>query len=388
MSTDTALIYSGSYQDYNFSPWHPMKPVRLLLAAELIKAYGLPNEPGSGIIEPRVATSEELMLVHDQAYIEKVKELSRPGAENAVSAGWGLGTGDNPIFPHMHEASATIAGASLLGAEKIMAGELDHGFNVAGGLHHAQRARAAGFCIYNDVAIAIAWLRKNHGLRVVYIDVDAHHGDGVQNAFYSDPEVMTISFHESGRSLFPGTGFTGEVGEGDARGTSVNLPLAPYTADNVFLEAFDELVPPLVRAFKPDVIVTQNGCDGHQEDPLTHLSLTLEGYRSIWARMHSLAHEVAGGRWLASGGGGYQAFSVVPRAWTLLMAEIAGSDLPEDLPQSWRELCRQHSGTEAPRTLTGEDLAVANSAMNEAARDVARRGVEEIRTKVFPLFNI
>lgn len=388
MSTATALIYSDSYQDYNFSPWHPMKPVRLLLTAELIKAYEVPGLANSRIIEPRIATDEELMLIHDRAYIERVKELSHPGVEKSVAVGWGLGTGDNPIFPYMHTASATITGASLLGAEKIMAGELEHAFNVAGGLHHAQRARASGFCIYNDVAVAIAWIRKNHGSRVAYIDVDAHHGDGVQNAFYSDPEVMTISFHESGRSLFPGTGFTGEIGEGDARGTSVNLPLAPYTGDDLFLGAFDELVPPLVRSFKPDVIVTQNGCDGHWEDPLTHLSLTLEGYKSIWARMHTLAHEVAGGRWLAAGGGGYQAFIVVPRAWTLLMAEMADTELPEELPQTWRELCRRHSGAEAPLTLSGEGSPATDPGVDEAARNATRKGIEEIRAKVFPIFNV
>lgn len=388
MSTATALIYSDSYQGYNFSPWHPMKPVRLLLTAELIKAYGVAPDSTSRIIEPRLATDEELVLVHDQAYIEKVKELSQPGAENTVAPGWGLGTGDNPIFPHMHEASATIAGASLLGAEKIMAGELDHAFNIAGGLHHAQRDRASGFCIYNDVALAIAWLRKNHGSRVVYIDVDAHHGDGVQNAFYRDPEVMTISFHESGRSLFPGTGFTGETGEGDARGTAVNLPLAPYTGDDLFLEAFDELVPPLVRAFSPDIIVTQDGCDGHWDDPLTHLSLTLEGYRSIWSRLHTLAHDVTGGRWLASGGGGYQAFLVVPRAWTLLMAEMAEFSVPQELPHSWRELYQRHSGAEAPETLTGEHLPDTDPVTHEAAKSALRRGVEEIRANVFPVFDL
>lgn len=385
MSNATALIYSDSYQDYNFSPWHPMKPVRLLLTAELIKAYGIMERPECGIIEPRLATSEELALVHDPVYIEKVKELSVPGADESAAMYFGLGTGDNPIFPRMHEASATIAGASILAVQKIMAGELDHAFNVAGGLHHAQRDRASGFCVYNDVALAIAWLRRYHGSRVVYIDVDAHHGDGVQNAFYGDPEVMTISFHESGRSLFPGTGFTSESGANSARGASVNLPLAPYTTDDIFLEAYDAIVPPLVRAFRPDVIVTQCGCDGHWDDPLTHLSLSLAGYRQIWQRMHDLIHEVTGGRWLAAGGGGYQAFIVVPRAWTSLMAELAGAELPEELPDSWRELCKQKSGAPVPQTLTGDEAPPIDEFTLSQAHQAASQGVAEIREKIFPL---
>lgn len=385
MSHATALIYSDNYQDYNFSPWHPMKPVRLLLTAGLIKAYGITDRENSHIIKPRLATDDELSLVHDLDYIDKVKELSVPGADDATGLHFGLGTGDNPIFPRMHEASATIAGASLLGAEKIMDSELDHAFNVAGGLHHAQHNRASGFCVYNDVAIAIAWLRQNHGARVVYIDVDAHHGDGVQNAFYDDPEVMTISFHESGRSLFPGTGFTNETGEGTARGTSVNLPLAPYTADDIFLDAYDAVVPPLVRAFHPDIIVTQCGCDGHWDDPLTHLSLTLKGYKEIWRRMHALAHEVTNGRWLAAGGGGYQAFIVVPRAWTLLMAELAGAEIPEELPQSWRDLCEEHSGSPAPATLTDEEPPAIDEQTQAVAQEAAGRAVQDIREKIFPL---
>jgi acetoin utilization protein AcuC len=361
-----------------------MKPVRLLLTAELIKAYGITKSPNCGILEPRLATDEELMLVHDRAYIDKVKELSQPGGQDVVAAGWGLGTGDNPVFPRMHEAAATITGASLLAAEKIAAGGLDHAFNLAGGLHHAQRARASGFCIYNDVAVAIAWLRRHHGLRVVYLDIDAHHGDGVQNAFYADPEVMTISFHESGRSLFPGTGFTNEAGEGKARGTAVNLPLAPYTDDDVYLEAFDALVPTLVGAFRPDVIVTQNGCDGHWDDPLTHLSLTIGGYGKLWERMHALAHEFAGGRWLAAGGGGYQAFLVVPRAWTLLMAEMAEAELPDELPESWRELCARRGGPVMPELLAADDPPQIDTGIREAARSAMLDGVAEIREKVFP----
>jgi acetoin utilization protein AcuC len=388
MSKATAFIYSESYQDYNFSPWHPMKPIRLKLTAELIDAYGMEHFPGASMVEPRIATVEELRLVHDDEYIDKVQELSLPGAQETFAAGWGLGTADNPIFFGMHQASAAIAGASLLAAEKIMSGEIDHGFNVAGGLHHAQKARASGFCIYNDMALAIKWLREKHNLRVAYIDVDAHHGDGVQNAFYSDPDVLTISFHESGHSLFPGTGYPADIGEGDAAGTAVNLPLAPYTTDDLFLAAFDQLVPPLVRAFRPDVLVTQNGCDAHWEDPLSHLSITLDGFAAIWKRLHGLAHEHTAGRLLAAGGGGYQAFSVVPRAWTLLMAELTHAELPDDLPPAWRQLCERQSGEAAPNSLRLEHPPAVDAQAYELARDAADKGVAEIKRRVFPLAGI
>ncbi|MEK6536877.1 MAG: acetoin utilization protein AcuC, partial [Actinomycetota bacterium] len=331
MTRTSALIYSDSYQDYKFSPGHPLKPERLLLTAELIKAYGLPGLPGMRIVEPRLATDEELRLVHDQAYIDKVREFSDPEIGRDYAPGWGLWTGDNPVFPRMHEASATIAGGALVAARMIMEGELDHALHVGGGLHHAHRDHASGFCIYNDVALAVAWLKRNYGVRVLYLDFDAHHGDGVQEMFYDDADVMTVSFHESGMYLFPGSGFTNEAGAGEARGFAANLPLAPGTTDDIFLEAYDELVPPLARAFKPDIIVTQNGCDAHWSDPLTHLGLTLRGFAALDRRLHELAHEVCGGRWLGSGGGGYQAYTVVPRAWTRLMAEMAGRELSEPL---------------------------------------------------------
>jgi len=385
MTGNAALIYSDSYMGYNFSPWHPMKPVRLQLTAELIKAYGLPEEAGLSIVEPRLATDAELGLIHDQSYIDKVRELSDPGAAQTYAPGWGLGTGDNPVFPHMHEASATIAGGALEAARLIMEGEQDHVFHVGGGLHHAQRAQASGFCVYNDVALAAAWLRKNYGARVLYLDFDAHHGDGVQAAFYDDPDVMTVSFHESGMYLFPGTGFTSETGAAEGRGFAVNLPLAPETTDDILLEAYDALVPQLARAFGPDIIITQNGCDGHWSDPLTHLSYTLGGFAALGNRLHGLVHEVCGGRWLGSGGGGYQAYTVVPRAWTRLTAEMADAELPEPLPESWRELCGRYAGNEVPLTLTGDEPPATEPAVLENARNLARKGTAELKENIFPL---
>ncbi|MHB8792858.1 MAG: acetoin utilization protein AcuC [Thermoleophilia bacterium] len=384
----SALIYSDSYIGYDFSPWHPMKPVRLQLTAELIKAYGLPDLPDRRmrIVEPRLATDQELALIHDPAYIDKVRELSHPDVDKDYAPGWGLGTGDNPVFPGMHDASATIAGGALVGAGMIMEGELDHVLHEGGGLHHAQHARASGFCIYNDVALAAAWLRKKYDARVLYLDFDAHHGDGVQEAFYDDSAVLTVSFHESGMYLFPGTGFTNETGAGEGRGYAVNLPLAPGTTDDIFLEAYDALVPELARMFQPDIIITQNGCDGHWSDPLTHMGLSLAGYATLGHRLHELVHEVAGGRWLGSGGGGYQAYTIVPRAWTRLMAEMADTELPEPLPESWRELCGRYAESEVPLTLTGDEPPVADPKVIDNARDLARKGAAEIREAVFPLY--
>ena len=399
MPGDCAIIYSDAYQKYELSLWHPMKPVRLMLTAELIKAYGLTGNRANGkgavdrgavqVIEPRLASDSELALVHDKAYIDKVRELSAPGARDADGMSWGLGTGDNPIFEEMHDASATIAGGALVAANAIMEDEVAHAFHFGGGLHHAHRARASGFCVYNDVAIAAAYLEQQHDARVLYLDFDAHHGDGVQERFYDDHRVMTVSFHESGRHLFPGSGFPGQIGEGKGAGYTVNLPLEPGTTDEIFLKAYDDLVPPLARAFRPDVIITQNGCDAHWDDPLTHLALTISGFQELARRQHELAHEVCGGRWLASGGGGYQAFSVVPRAWTAHTAAMAEVELDEELPGSWRELCEQRSGAVAPRYLTRDDQAPqVDRATLDLAHDAANAGTIEIRESVFPILGM
>ncbi len=236
------------------------------------------------------------------------------------------------------------------------------------------------------MALAAAYLKKRYGARVLYLDFDAHHGDGVQECFYSDPRVMTVSFHESGRHLFPGSGFTSQTGEGEGKGYSVNLPLEPGTTDEIFLQAYDELVPPLARAFKPDVIITQNGCDAHWDDPLTHLALTISGFQELARRQHQLVHEVCGGRWLASGGGGYQAYSVVPRAWTAHTAAMADVKLDEVLPESWRQQCEQRSGAAAPRYLTRDDRTPAiDRATLDRARDAVAAGTAEIRKTVFPI---
>jgi acetoin utilization protein AcuC len=278
----------------------------------------------------------------------------------------------------MHEAGALVVGASLVAAEEVAEGRLDHAFNAAGGLHHAMPSRASGFCVYDDPAVAIAWLLRRGVERIAYVDVDVHHGDGPQAVFYTDPRVLTVSIHESGEYLFPGTGFVSERGAGEAEGTKVNVPLPPGTGDHAWLEAFGEVVPPLVRRWRPDVLVTQLGCDTHQTDPLAHLLLTTRAYREAAAVLHELAHEAAGGRWVATGGGGYQWARVVPRAWTLYFAEMCEAELPDHLPESWIE--------EAERAVRGEvPVTFSEAPLPDGRPDAETRGVIRlVRATVFP----
>ncbi|MBX6378003.1 MAG: acetoin utilization protein AcuC, partial [Clostridia bacterium] len=232
----------------------------------------------------------------------------------------------------------------------VASGDCRHAVHWAGGLHHALRRRAAGFCIYNDAAVAIAELRRQ-GARVAYVDIDAHHGDGVQWLFYDDPGVLTVSFHETGRYLFPGTGWVHERGAGDAEGTKVNVPLEPFTEDASFLEAFETVLPPLLAAFRPDVLVSQHGCDAHWLDPLADLQLTTRSFEVAAGRLHRLAHTFCGGRWVVLGGGGYAAWQVVPRVWTLTWAVVAGRCPPERLPEAWLDRWRDRSPVLLPERL-------------------------------------
>ncbi len=315
----------------------------MLLTVELIRASGLLELPEVDVIAPTPASDAEIGLVHDPDYIELIKRLGageRPGREAMLA---GLGPGDNPIFPHMHEAAAWVVGASLTAARSVVGGGAQHAFSPAGGLHHALPGRASGFCIYNDPAVAIAWIRRERpDWRVLYVDVDAHHGDGVQEIFWDDPSVLTFSMHESGELLFPGTGAIEEAGGEEARGSAINLPLPPDTGDREFVEALELLAMRIARRFRPDVLVTQLGCDSHWRDPLTHLALTMRAYPRIYEVLHRLGHEQCRSRWVATGGGGYQWGLVVPRAWTLAFAELSarkpggGLDrLPGAIPASW-----------------------------------------------------
>ena len=323
MSGPVSLVYGDALMKHFLSDTHPLQPIRVKLAVDLIKSTGLIEQ--AHLLPPRPATIEELALVHSRDYIELVRKLSDPAQRRDVSPVAidlaGYGSADNPISDELHEGTSLVVGASIVAAEQIESGAALHVFSPSGGLHHAHSERASGFCTYNDAAVACQWL-KQRGHRVAYVDVDVHHGDGVEEIFQNDPEVLTISLHESGRWLFPGTGFPDDAGVGPGRGYAANLPFVPYTWDEPWLHAFERVVPPLVRRFRPTVLVTQDGCDTHHLDPLAHLAATTRIWPRIGRMFHELAHELCEGRWVALGGGGYAIYEVVPRAWTLLFAEM------------------------------------------------------------------
>ena len=318
----TAFVWDERLTSYRFSEQHPLNPKRLALTYVQIATKGLLD--GVQVLAPRAATDEELMLVHAREYIDAVKR-AEPNLR------YGLGTDDVPVVEGMHEAAADIVGATIVAAEHVMNGGATRAFNMAGGLHHAHRVQASGFCIYNDLAVAIKYVQQRYGARVMYIDYDAHHGDGVQWIFYRDPEVLTVSYHESGAFLYPGTGFIDEIGEGDGYGYSANVPLDAHTGDDSYINVFNELVPALADAFTPDVIVLQNGCDAHYLDPLTHLRCTTRTTEAVVRTVCDIADKHCQGRIIATGGGGYAVEDVVPRAWTIVWALLRGLDPPPDL---------------------------------------------------------
>jgi acetoin utilization protein AcuC len=329
-----AFIYDERFHGYDLGSQHPLKPLRLKLTRDLCAAYGLLDPAISAVVAPTMAPLDAVLAVHSPTYLDVIRSLSE-GREVPEMERYGFGPGDNPPFAGMWEASLLYTGGTLAAAEWVASGRGRCAFNVAGGLHHAMRDHAAGFCTLNDPAIAITRLLGRYE-RVVYIDIDAHHGDGVQAAFYEDPRVMTISYHETGETLFPQTGFPAEIGAGAGLGYSVNVPLFPGTTDEVYLWAFNEIVPPLIEAFRPGILVAQLGCDSHFQDPLSHLSLSLGGYRELIRVIDSLCE-----RWVALGGGGYN-LDTVPRAWTLAYAVIAQQDLPDAIPSDFAELTGLH----------------------------------------------
>ena len=331
------------------------------------------------------ATDEELQLVHSAEYVDAVKKVSAdPTQEDLLH---GLGTDDNPTFARMHEASAHIVGATLEATRRVWDGRALHGSNISGGLHHAMANTASGFCIYNDPAIAIAWLLEAGAERIAYVDIDVHHGDGVQAAFYDDPRVLTISLHESPRTLFPGTGDPSETGGPNAEGMSVNVGLPPGTGDGGWLRAFHAVVPPLLRAFQPTMLVSQHGCDSHMDDPLAHLMLSVDGQRAAHLAIHDLAHEVCDGRWLAVGGGGYAVLDVVPRTWSHLLGVVAGSPVDPETPtpQDWLTYVLERTGRQGPSTMTDGRTPAYDPWENGYNPDSwLDRCVEATRRAVFP----
>jgi len=326
VSEAVAIVWDEALRAYDFGPGHPLAPIRVELAMRLTREFGLLDAPGVEVLEPVVpAALDDIVAVHLPGYVAAVERASRD--PRAVDVDRGLGTPDDPTFAGMHAASALVAGATLMAAKAVHSGRAQHAVNIAGGLHHAMPGMASGFCVYNDIGIAIAWLLAQGVQRIAYIDVDVHHGDGVQEMFYDDPRVLTISLHESPLTLFPGTGFADEIGGPGAQGSAVNLALPAGTGDQGWLRAFHAVVPALLEAFDPQVIVSQHGCDTHIDDPLAHLALTVDGQRMSYEAIHRWAHRYADGRWIALGGGGYEWVDVVPRAWTHLIAEAAGAPI-------------------------------------------------------------
>jgi acetoin utilization protein AcuC len=396
---------------YDFGAGHPMAPARVKLTIELARSFGVLDGSGVTTAPPLAATGAELGLVHDPGYIEMVTRAGHWAADTAAARGgakpaghhddpaglrraalrFGLGTEDDPIFPDMHEASALAAGATLAAARAVWSGEAEHGASIAGGLHHAMRSRAAGFCVYNDPAIAIAWLLEHGAGRIAYVDIDVHHGDGVQAAFWDDPRVLTISLHQHPATLFPGTGLPAEAGGPRAAGSAANVALPAGTGSRDWLRAFHAVVPPLLRQFRPQILVSQHGCDTHWSDPLAELQVSIDAQRAAHAAIHALAHDTAGGRWLLTGGGGYQPVQVVPRSWTHLLAEAAGNPLDPaaPTPDPWREYVTRTTTEHPPELMTEGDKAEFTpfeSGYDPA--DPVDRAILATRQAVFPLHGL
>ncbi len=381
------LVYDESLTDYDFGLVHPMNPVRVDLTVSLAASLGVLDR--LPLLPAPDATEADLATVHEESYVAAVVAAGAdPTREDPAH---GLGSEDNPIFAGMHEAARHVVGASLEAARAVWTGQVDHAVNIAGGLHHAMPDRTSGFCVYNDVAVAIRWLLDQGAERVAYVDVDVHHGDGVEQVFYDDPRVLTVSLHETGQMLFPGTGFAGDTGAPGAEGSAVNVALPPGTSDAGWLRAFHAVVPPLLREFAPEVLVTQHGCDTHRDDPLAHLAMSVDGQRASYLALHDLAHEVAGGRWVALGGGGYSIVGVVPRAWTHLLAAVSGVSLPAalDTPTGWRELVADRLGVRAPSRMTdGRSTAYRDWSGGYDPDTWLDRTVQATRAAVFPLHGL
>ena len=366
-----AFIYSDDFVGYNFGPGHALQPQRLVMTYELLTAYGAFDLPGSRLVAAQPAREGDILLAHDPEYVEVVRRLSQ-GEPVANPLIYGFGAIDNPPFAGMYEASLLYVGASIQAAELVASGEERVAFNISGGLHHAMRSRASGFCIFNDPVIVIQKLLREFD-KVAYVDIDAHHGDGVQDAFYTSNRVLTVSIHESGAYLFPGTGYVHELGAGEGKGFSVNLPLVPGSGDASLLSVFRQGALPILSEFDAPVIVAQFGADGHFGDPLAHLSYTADGWLEAVREILSLGKPT-----VALGGGGYDP-SAVCRMWTLAYGAMVGRGFPEDIPAEFQK----RWGVKVLR----DDWVPKPSASDERrVAQQAARTLEELRRLVFPLW--
>ncbi len=386
-SGPATVVFDPTLTEYDFGPSHPMSPVRVDLTMRLAGDLGVLDRIRT--VPAPMASDDLIATVHEPGLIEAVM---RAGADPAgFEPSYGLGSDDNPVFHDMHRAASHVVGASVEAFRQVWSGESLHSANITGGLHHAMPDRASGFCIYNDVAVGIRWLLANGARKVAYVDVDVHHGDGVEKIFYDDPRVLTISLHETGQTLFPGTGFAPDSGGPEARGSAVNVALPPGTADAGWLRAFHATVPALLREFAPDVLVTQHGCDSHRDDPLADLMLSVDGQRASYLALHDLAHEVCDGKWVVTGGGGYALVEVVPRAWSHLLAVVGGQPLETstETPLSWREHVSERLGRTAPYRLTdGRDPSYRDWSEGYDPGTWLDRTIMATREEIFPLHGL
>ena len=392
------VVWEDALCEYDFGPFHPMAPIRLELTHALARSAGLLERPGVEILAAPVASDAQLARVHDPEYIAAVKQASRPLEEMSAQEldqliGFGLGGDDVPPFRGMHTASARIAGGSLAAIEAIRSGRVRRAVNFAGGLHHAKPGTASGFCVYNDAALAVRHALDAGEERVMYVDVDVHHGDGVERTLWDEPRAITLSVHETGERLFPGTGFVQDSGGPAAPGTAINVPLPSRTGADGWVRAIRATVPALVRAVRPTLLVTQHGADSHRLDPLADLAVSLEAQREVMLLMRELADEVCDGRWLALGGGGYAVIDVVPRSWAHLVAIVTGDPLESTapLPQEFiaaAEAARESHGlSPEPGLVTfgdGRPLEVRDWERGYDPEDELDRAVQAVRRGVFP----
>ncbi len=353
------IVWDHRFMAYDFGEGHPMHPIRLELTHLLAEELGLLSDPEVRVVPAEHADRALLATVHTPEMIDTIVRVSAD--PSSASGEHGVGTEDTPAFDNMHLASSLAVGGTVSACRAVWEGGAGHGVNMAGGLHHAMADRASGFCVYNDIAVGIQWLLDHGARRVAYVDLDVHHGDGVERIFWNDPRVLTVSLHESGQVLFPGTGFPSDTGGPQALDTAVNVALPPGTGDEGWLRAFAAVVPAVVEAFAPDILVSQHGCDTHFSDPLAHLAVSIDGMRTAAQWTHELAHRVCAGRWVALGGGGYELVQVVPRAWAHLIGIAAHQPVAPTtpVPSAWRDMVARRLDVVAPTRMSdvgGKDI--------------------------------
>ncbi len=383
LQPECAFVYAPELGRYELSADHPFKPVRLELTRTLLEACGLLTE--ANIVTPEPFTEKQLLTLHDSAFVAAVAAASR-GEPVTDALRYGLGTPDNPVSLGLHDAILRICGASLTAVRLVASGRFTRALNLSGGLHHAGHAKMSGFCTYNDIALAVHEAVTRYGLRVAYLDLDAHHGDGVQEFFYTSGEVLTLSVHESGRYLFPGSGFTYEVGQGAGRGLSVNLPLEPFTEAASYLEVLETVLPKALGAFRPDLIVLQAGADMHRYDPLTDLHLSVQGIAESYALVSHLADEFCGGRLVATGGGGYDPYRTVPRVWASLWGALSAQTLPETVPAAWRRRWEDALGVTLPETFADDTSAWPQTPRTAQIEAANRLTVRKLLASLEPIW--